>query len=201
MTAVTNSMSTTPHGKNTLRSNAKRMRAGAREMLGIKAAEDATKHGMQLLAAVPTSAVIAAYWPIGDELDPRLLMHALENAGYELALPVVTSKDMPLLFRRWGLGDPLSSGPFGTQQPLDDAPIVIPDVIIAPLLAFDADCYRLGYGGGFYDRTIANHTHIKAFGFAYGAQFVDTLPREAHDWPMQGIITETGVVLPRKTMA
>jgi 5-formyltetrahydrofolate cyclo-ligase len=156
---------------------------------------------MQLLAAVPANAVVATYWPIDDEIDPRFLMLSLERNGYALALPVVAGKDKPLTFRRWGQGDPLESGPYGTHHPSADAPDVIPDVIIAPLLAFDGDCYRLGYGGGFYDRTLSLHPHIKAFGMAYGAQFVDALPHEPHDWPLQGIITETGVVLPRKTVA
>jgi len=86
---------------------------------------------------------------------------------------------------------------FGTQQPAADAPIVIPDVLIVPLLAFDGDCYRLGYGAGHYDRTLAAHPHIKAFGFAYGAQFVEDVAKEAHDWPLQAVVTETGTVLPR----
>ncbi len=184
-----------------MRQRAKRMRAGAYKMLGVKAAEMAANHGMQLLASIPNSSVIGLYWPIGDELDPRFLMHALEQAGYALALPVVTTTDAPLVFRRWGQGDPLTGGPFGTQHPMDDAPVIIPEVIIAPLLAFDGDCYRLGYGGGYYDRTLAANPHIKAFGFAYGAQFVDDVVKEQHDWPLQGIITETGVVLPRKTTA
>lgn len=193
-------MSTKPE-KQELRAHAKRMRAGAAQMLGIKAAEDAAKHGMQLLSSLPAGALIGLYWPIGDELDPRLLMHALERTNYRLALPVVKEKNAPLSFRRWGQGDPLVDGPFGTKEPESNAPTIVPTALIVPLLAFDGDCYRLGYGGGLYDRTLAAHPHIKAFGFAYGAQFVDDIKKEPHDWPMQGVITETGIVLPRKKAA
>jgi len=173
------------------------MRAGAAQMLGIKAAEDAASHGMRLLERLDTSNVIGGYWPIRDELDPRFLMQKLELCGFPLALPEVVTKDEALQFRRWGLGDELLPGLFGTQQPCSEAPIVVPDVLIIPLLAFDADCYRLGYGAGHYDRTLAAHPHIKAFGFAYGAQFVEDVAKEAHDWPLQAVITETGTVLPR----
>ena len=166
-------------------------------MLGLQAAEEAAGHGMQLLESLNPASVIGAYWPIRDELDPRFLMQKLETAGFPLALPEVVAKDQALVFRRWGLGDDLVPGMFGTEQPAANAPIVVPDVLIIPLLAFDGDCYRLGYGAGHYDRTLAAHPHIKAFGFAYAAQFVEDVAKEAHDWPLQAVITETGTVVPR----
>ncbi len=183
--------------KQALRTEAKRIRAGATEMHGLQAAEQAAEHGLKLFSSFEKHAIIGAYWPMADEIDPRFLMLALEQAGYSLALPVVTKADAPLSFRRWGQGDPLVDGSHGTLQPTGDAPEVVPNALIVPLLAYDADCYRLGWGGGFYDRTLAAHTDIKAFGFAYGAQIVDKLPREGHDWPLQGVITEAGVILPR----
>ncbi len=175
------------------------MRSAASAMLGLKAAEDAASHGIQLLQSLEPGTVIGAYWPIRDELDPRFLMQALERRGFAIALPVVVKKNGPLVFRRWGFGDALVSGPFGTEHPAEDAPEVVPDALIVPLLAFDADCNRMGYGAGHYDQTLSQHPHVKAFGFAYAAQFVDDMPIEAHDWPLQGVITETGTVLPRKT--
>lgn len=181
-----------------IRNMAKRMRAGAKALLGFHAAEEAAEHGLQLLSNLRDNATIGAYWPIRDELDPRFLMQMLERRGFNLALPVVTAKDAGLTFKRWGFGDPLEVGMFKIEQPVAEAPIVVPDAIIVPLLAFDADCNRMGYGAGHYDRTLAAHPHIKAFGFAYAAQFVEHMPVEAHDWPMQGVITETGTVLPRK---
>jgi len=184
--------------KKEMRVQAKRVRAGAAQMYGLKAAEKAAEHGFQLLSSFEKHAVVGAYWPMGDELDPRFLMHSLTQAGYRTALPVVTGKNKPLAFRLWGNGDPLEAGSFGTMHPCSDAPTVIPNALIAPLLSYDADCYRLGWGGGFYDRTLASHSEIKAFGFAYGAQIVDHVPREDHDWPLQGVITEEGVILPQK---
>jgi len=184
--------------KSILRTEAKRIRAGAAEFCGLKAAEKAATHGMRLFSSFEKHAVIGAYWPLGDELDVRFLMNALARAGYRTALPVVGAKDSPLAFRLWGAGDPLDEGVFGTQHPAADAPQVVPSALVVPLLAYDADCYRLGWGGGFYDRTLAVHSEIKAFGFAYSAQIVDHVPRENHDWPLQGVITEDGIILPKK---
>ncbi|NVJ71472.1 MAG: 5-formyltetrahydrofolate cyclo-ligase [Alphaproteobacteria bacterium] len=189
---------TSKHDKQLLREEAKRIRMGAHEMYGMEAAEKAAKHGMGLLGSFQQHAIIGAYWPMGDELDPRFLLSALERAGYRTALPVVHAKDEPLTFRLWGVGDPLEGGFFNTLHPAEDAPEVVPNALIVPLLAYDEDCYRLGWGGGHYDRTLAANTEIKAFGFAFGAQIVDHVPREAHDWPLQGVITEEGVILPRK---
>jgi len=188
------------HSKQSLRLEAKRIRAGAAQLYGIAAAEKAALHGLKLLSSFEKHAVIGAYWPLGDELDPRFLLQSLAQAGYQTALPVVTGKDQPLSFRLWGQGDPLEPGTFGTQHPPPDAPQVVPNALIVPLLAYDEECYRLGWGGGFYDRTLAKNSEIKAFGFAYAAQIVDHVPRENHDWPLQGVITETGVILPRKIL-
>ncbi|WP_417458034.1 5-formyltetrahydrofolate cyclo-ligase [Kordiimonas sp.] len=184
--------------KREMRFEAQRIRAGAFEMYALEAAEKATHHGLNLFSSFEKNAVIGAYWPMESELDPRLLMHALVRQGYRTCLPVVAKKNSPLIFRLWQVGDPLEEGTFGTQHPPAEAPEVIPNALIVPLLAYDADCYRLGWGGGFYDRTLATHSEIKAFGFAFGAQIVDHVPREAHDWPLQGVITEEGVILPRK---
>lgn len=189
------------HDKKMMREKAKRIRDGAHRMYGVEAAEKAAKHGLGLFSGFEKHAIIGAYWPMADELDPRFLMHELARAGYRTALPVVGAKDAPLTFRLWGMGDPMDDGPFGTRHPAADAPKVVPNALIVPLLAYDEDCYRLGWGGGFYDRTLATHTEIKAFGFAFGAQIVDHVPREAHDWPLQGVITEEGVILPRKVQA
>jgi len=184
--------------KLTLRTEAKRIRAGAAKICGLAAAEKASEHGVRLFSSFEKYAIVGAYWPIDDELDPRFLMNALMRAGYRTALPVVAAPNTPLAFRLWGAGDPLEAGVFGTHQPSAEAPEVIPHALIVPLLAYDADCYRLGWGGGFYDRTLAAHSEIKAFGFAYSAQIVDHVPRENHDWPLQGVITEDGIILPNK---
>ncbi|GHF29916.1 hypothetical protein GCM10017044_26530 [Kordiimonas sediminis] len=186
--------------KDELRQTAQRLRGGAHTMYGIKAAEQAKDVAMGLIGGMDKSTIIALYHPIGTEMDPRFLGRTLENVGFRTALPVVEGKDTPLQFRLWAEGDPLDKGPMGTVHPSSDAPAVDPDVLIIPLLAFDTDCYRLGWGGGYYDRTLAERfSGIKAFGMAYAAQFVEELPREKHDWPLHGVITEEGLVLPRKS--
>jgi 5-formyltetrahydrofolate cyclo-ligase len=190
-------LSPTLKTKNEYRDTAKKMRAAMQKMYTFEAAEKAAKHGMRLLEDTSNDAVIGLYSPIGDELDPRFLGHDLEKAGFQLALPIVEGKNAPLIFKRWGHGDPLTKGAFGILEPEDNAPTIIPDILIVPLLAYDEDCYRLGWGGGFYDRTIAKYSAIKAFGLAYAAQIIDELPRESHDIPLHGVITETGIILPK----
>lgn len=180
------------------RKNAKRMRAGAAKMLGIAGAEGVAQHGLKLFSEHPKSITIAGYMPIGDELDSRILLSELARRGFNLALPVVTDVDSALTFRRWGFGDPLTKRTFGIYEPDEEAPDCVPDIVLAPLLAFDENCYRLGYGGGFYDRTLPLHPQVKAFGLAYAAQFVDNLVVSDHDWPLQGVITEEGIIMPRR---
>ncbi|WP_308911696.1 5-formyltetrahydrofolate cyclo-ligase [Pseudokordiimonas caeni] len=184
--------------KTALRAEARRIRAGLAKMYGYAAAEAIVDHGLKFLMARPKGSVIAGYWPKGDELDPRLLMMALERAGFEIALPVVRGDDEPLTFRRFGEGDPLVEGPYGIMMPGGDAPVVTPSTLIVPLLSYDADCYRLGQGGGYYDRTLAAMPGASAFGFAYAGQFVNYIPREVHDMPLHGIITETGIYVPQR---
>ena len=100
--------------------------------------------------------VYAAYLPIRSEISPLPLIAALHDAGHITAMPVTPAEGHPLSFRRWAVGDVLEDGPYGTRQPPACGTPVLPDVILAPLLAFDSAGWRLGYGGGFYDRTIAD---------------------------------------------
>ena len=130
-----------------------------------------------------------------SEFDPRPLMARLDEAGHSLALPVVVGNDQPLIFRAWKPGDLLVEGGFKVQVPPDTSPEVLPDVILVPLLAFDAEGYRLGYGGGFYDRTLSKamlERQVVAVGLAFAAQGTETLPREDHDQKLNWIITEQG---------
>ena len=140
---------------------------------------------------------IAGYWPIGDEMDVRPLLHHLALAGHCLALPVVKGKTSPLAFRAWAPGDPMIAGDYGIHTPAALAAEVEPDVIIAPLLAFDADGHRLGYGGGYYDRTIAAALRAKrdilAIGFAYEGQKVGRLPRHDGDAALDAVVTDHAV--------
>ena len=141
-------------------------------------------------------AIVSGYWPMGDEADPRALMTALATRGHALALPRVEKKHAPLVFHRWREGEALVTHKFGMSEPHVDREVVVPDAVLVPLLAFDADGYRLGYGGGFYDRTLeslrANHK-IGAIGIAYAGQEIEAVPHESHDHRLDAVLTENGV--------
>ncbi len=155
----------------------------------------------RFLAAVPLAAeaVVSAYWPMGDEMDPRPLMEALAGRGHRLALPAVRAAGQPLDFRAWQPGDALLPAGFGTREPPATAEELRPGLLLVPLLAFDAAGYRLGYGGGFYDRSLAllrAAGDTLAVGLAYADQQVAAVPREATDQPLDLVVTERGVVTP-----
>jgi 5-formyltetrahydrofolate cyclo-ligase len=141
-------------------------------------------------------ATVSGYWPMGDEADPRVLMSVLAARGHALALPRVEKKNAPLIFHRWREGEALVTHKFGMSEPHIDSEIVAPDVLLVPLLAFDADGYRLGYGGGFYDRTLkmlrAKH-EVRAVGISYAGQQVGGLPHEIHDQKLDAVLTEAGI--------
>jgi 5-formyltetrahydrofolate cyclo-ligase len=143
--------------------------------------------------ALPARRPVAAYWPMGDELDPRPLMRALHGAGFPVALPVVVARGQPLIFRVWTPGLALLPGVFGTRAPPEASPSVAPEALIVPLLAFDPDGFRLGYGGGYYDRTLRllrSRGRPLAVGFGFAVQEVAAVPREPFDEPLDWIVTE-----------
>jgi len=142
---------------------------------------------------IKNDAIVSFYWPMGDEADPRALAMRLAARGHVLALPVVAKQKSPLVFRRWREGDALVVHPFGMHEPAAAAPVVTPDVLLVPLLAFDARGHRLGYGGGFYDRTLASLQTKLAIGVAYAGQEVDALAAMPHDHPLDMVVTELGV--------
>ncbi|MGQ0665364.1 MAG: 5-formyltetrahydrofolate cyclo-ligase [Pseudomonadota bacterium] len=149
------------------------------------------------LAAIPLvpSATISGYWPIAAELDVRPLLAALDALGHVCALPAVEARGRPLVFRRWRPGDELVPAGFGLSMPRPEAAPVEPDLLIVPLLAFDARGYRLGYGGGYYDRTLAlwrARKAVLAVGVAFGAQEVPAVPGLTGDQRLDWIVTETG---------
>lgn len=141
---------------------------------------------------------VAGYVAVRSEADPA---PALEEAAAHgiIGLPVVVAADAPLEFHRWEPGAPLRKGAFGVPQPCSAAPIT-PEIIVVPLVAFDARGARLGYGGGFYDRTLhALRTHgaILAVGLAFDEQQLDEVPTGPHDQPLDLIATQSGVLDPR----
>ncbi len=144
-------------------------------------------------APPPDGAVIAGYWPMGTEIDIRPLLQALCVRGHALALPVTPRRGQALRFRRWNWGEALEAGPFGTHQP-GAGEFVTPDFLLVPLLAFDRAGRRLGYGGGYYDRTLAALPRTVALGVAYAMQEVPEVPAGPDDVCLSRIATETGVM-------
>ena len=137
---------------------------------------------------------VAAYWRIRDELDCQPILVRLMDSGHKVILPVVTGPDAPLDLRVWEPGTPLYEAGFNTLAPDERAPRAEPDIILMPLLAFDRLGTRLGYGGGYYDRTIAKmHKRPRLIGLAYTIQELAFIPREPHDVPLDAVITEAGV--------
>ena len=147
------------------------------------------------------SAVIAGYWPIGDEFDVRPLLERLSRS-HTVVLPVTPQDRLRLSFRRWTPGCAMEAGPFGTRHPVgqvgDGAAPLRPDVVLVPLLAFTRDGHRLGYGGGYYDETLAalkaDHPALRTVGIAYSGQRVPVLPVEDHDVPLDHVLTEDGLI-------
>jgi 5-formyltetrahydrofolate cyclo-ligase len=144
--------------------------------------------------APPPGAIIAGYWPMGDEMDPRPLMLALAARGHVLALPVTPPRGEPLAFRAWAPGGALRPGPMGTSEPVAGEELR-PDVLLVPLLAFDRAGRRLGYGGGYYDRTLAALPGAKAIGIAYAGQEMPEVPAGPQDMRLPLIATEDSVII------
>ncbi|MCR6671802.1 5-formyltetrahydrofolate cyclo-ligase [Devosia ginsengisoli] len=138
--------------------------------------------------------VVAAYWRIRDELDCQPILVKLMDSNQTVVLPVVLGPEQPLDLRIWEQGASLYESGFGTLAPSELAPKAEPDIVIMPLLGFDGRGTRLGYGGGYYDRTLASMSKKpKLVGLAFAAQELDSIPREPHDVPLDAIVTEAGV--------
>jgi 5-formyltetrahydrofolate cyclo-ligase len=136
---------------------------------------------------------VAGYWPMGDEFDVRPTLEAFAAAGRRCVLPVVVGRGRPLIFRRWAPGDALVSGGYGTSIPAADREEIRPALLLVPLLAFDRRGFRLGYGGGYYDMTIAalrRDDGVRAIGVAFAAQEVEAVPVESFDQRLDAIATE-----------
>lgn len=140
----------------------------------------------------PANAVVSGFWPIGDEIDIRPLLAALDARGHAICLPETPKRGVPLIFRRWRPGEALVPGRFGTSHPTGDA--VAPDFVLVPLLAFDRRGHRLGYGAGYYDRTLAALPGAFRLGCAYASQEVDEVPAGPHDARLDAVATELGLV-------
>lgn len=144
--------------------------------------------------AVPA---ISAFWPMGEEIDIRPLLQALHEDGHPLCLPRTPKRGEPLTFHAWRPGEVLEEGPLGTSQPPAAAPVIEPDALIVPLLAVDPAGFRLGYGGGYYDRTLTrlrSRRAITAIGVCFDAQRVDRVPTGANDARLDFLLTERALL-------
>ena len=141
--------------------------------------------------------IVSGFFPYQSEIDTRPLLGKLAGDGWTTCLPIVIAKDQPLQFRRWLPGEPTIAGVWGIPRPPDSSPELDPDVLIIPMLAFDRKGYRLGYGGGFYDRTLEKLRAFKkviAIGVAYSAQELPDVPHGSHDQPLDFVLTEKELI-------
>lgn len=184
--------------KHALRATAKARRAAAHVARGVVAAQ-AVRARVMATRLDWAGVAVSLYWPMRDELDVRPLLNALHDAGAITALPTIAARGQPLVFRRFAPGDTLVPGVFGTHEPDPTSPSVMPDVVVAPLLGFDRRGYRLGYGGGYYDRTLAalrRNGAVQAIGVAYHEQEFAAIPHDADDALLDLIVTDRETIAP-----
>ncbi len=170
--------------------------AYAARKLAHAAGGDATAALLAEIGPV-TGHVISGYMPIRTEISPLSAMAALATTN-RICVPVIMGKGLPLSFREWTPDAVMVAGPFGALTP-ETGDFLTPDILIVPLVGFDRHAQRLGYGGGFYDRTLARLRAmgpVRAIGLAYRAQELPPLPIEPTDQPLDCIVTEQGVIRP-----
>jgi 5-formyltetrahydrofolate cyclo-ligase len=179
-----------------MRAAAKQDRAAAFARSGSTAAQKLAEIGLAF-TGVPGTAIVSGFSAIGDEINPLPLLSKLIRDGHPACLPSIQGKGLPLLFRAWKPGDPLNAGVWGIAEPLPSAPALDPDVLLVPLLAFDTLGYRLGYGGGFYDRTLAGlrtRKRVVAVGLAFDEQRMDAVPHTTKDQRLDWVLTPSGPI-------
>jgi 5-formyltetrahydrofolate cyclo-ligase len=161
----------------------------------VAAAELLAARGLPV--TVPQGACVSGYSPLKSEISPVPLMRRVADAGATLALPVVVGRGHPLTMRSWAFGQALGSGQWGIREPKPDAPEAFPDILLVPLAAFDREGYRLGYGAGYYDMTIARLRAMKAIvaiGIAFAAQEVAAVPKTPRDEKLDLVLTEHEII-------
>lgn len=150
--------------------------------------------GRRFPVEVAKGMIAAGYSAVRSEIDPLPLMRALAAHGAQLALPVIVARDVPLIFRAWNPGGELVRGQLGILEP-PGAPEVVPDIVLVPLAAFDRAGHRVGYGAGYYDRTLPLLRRLRtitAIGLAFAVQEIPDIPADVHDARLDCVLTESG---------
>ena len=174
------------------KAEARRAALAARKAANAAGLDATAQAHLRAALADHAGAVLAGYMPIRTEIDPLPVMAAHDG---KVVMPVIRGKGQALEFHRWHPGCAMLEGPFGAMVPAD-AEALVPQVLIVPMVGFDARGFRLGYGGGFYDRTLAALRAagpVTALGFAYGAQEMPALPVDEYDQRLDAVITEQGI--------
>jgi 5-formyltetrahydrofolate cyclo-ligase len=179
------------------KSEARKLALAARRKAHDKELDEAANRNLiGQLALYPNAKIIAAYMPIRTEVSPLATMTILYGQNKRICVPVIQDEGLPLKFQEWTPKAKMIDGLFGAAVP-DIGEFLQPDVVITPLVSFDCNGYRLGYGGGYYDRSFEELTAIKsvaAVGFAYSAQELRTIPTEPTDHKLDALVTETKVL-------
>jgi 5-formyltetrahydrofolate cyclo-ligase len=184
--------------KAALRARMRAWRDGLDGAAKVRAAQAIAERGLALVLELRRPArqgAVSGFASMPEELNIWPLLRQLHGAGVPLALPVVEGKGRPLVFRAWAPGDAMDKGVWSIPQPKPDRPVVEPDILLVPLLAFDAQGRRLGYGGGFFDRTLAGlraRKRIVAVGLAYDEQRIDEVPHLDYDQQLDWVLTPSG---------
>jgi len=146
----------------------------------------------ELMARAPGCIALCA--PIRGEFDARPLIARLIEKGWQASMPAALVPDMPMVFRRWTPDAAMTADPFGIPIPADDSPCAPPGLVLLPLVAFDAAGYRLGYGGGYFDRTLAGLApRPVAIGVGFELAAIADIRPGPHDIPLDAVVTESGV--------
>jgi 5-formyltetrahydrofolate cyclo-ligase len=176
-----------------------------RDMLARRDAlpPDARGAAAEAIAARPfplpiaAGTIVSGFMPMKSEINPLPSMKKLADAGAQLAFPVTGRRGQPLVMRAWTWGEPLASGVWGIREPKPEAPQVDPDIVLVPLLAFDREGRRLGYGGGYYDLTLAqlrSRKPVMAIGLAFAIQEIAQVPTTPRDATLDLVLTEREVI-------
>ena len=181
--------------KRVLRERMKAWRAALAPAAVMRDAEAVAARGLDFLPPLGAGTVVSGFAPMPGEFRVWPLLRRLAGEGLQLALPVMQGKGKPLIFRAWALGDATDTAVWGIAEPKPDKPVLEPDVLIVPLLAFDRAGWRVGFGGGFYDRTLRGlraRKRITAVGLGYDEQRIDAVPHFEYDERLDWVLTPSG---------